>query len=207
MLQSHRGVSYSAARSNPGGQPFSGTSMLELEFAQLSDPGKVRDHNEDFIGYAEPGTPAQTRSHGWLFVLADGLGGHDRGEVASQLAVDTLVSSFYASPVGEAGARHSATAGAVRKCENLRLCGRRRPRRQFHGHHAGGVPSPPRPRYRGPRGRLALLSDSPRPRHRVDPRSHPRPRAGAHGDPLGRRSEDLRESVTNSADQSAPTWS
>jgi len=75
--------------------------MLELEFAQLSDPGKVRGHNEDFIGYAEPNSPEQARSHGWLFVLADGLGGHDRGEVASQLAVDTLVSSFYASPAGE----------------------------------------------------------------------------------------------------------
>jgi protein phosphatase len=76
--------------------------MLELEFAQLSDPGKVRGHNEDFIGYAEPATPEHSRSHGWLFVLADGLGGHDRGEVASQLAVDTLVSSFYAGPAGEA---------------------------------------------------------------------------------------------------------
>jgi len=75
--------------------------MLELEFAQLSDPGKVRGHNEDFIGYAEPGTPEHAHSHGWLFVLADGLGGHDRGEVASQLAVDTLVSSFYAAPAGE----------------------------------------------------------------------------------------------------------
>jgi len=76
--------------------------MLEIEFAQLSDPGKVRGHNEDFIAYAEPGTPEQARSHGWLFVLADGLGGHDRGEVASQLAVDTLVSSFFATPAGEA---------------------------------------------------------------------------------------------------------
>src|SRR5258708_12794584 len=76
--------------------------MLNLEFAQLSDPGKSRDHNEDFIGYAEPGTPEQARSHGWLFALADGLGGHDRGEGASQLAGDTLVSSFYASPSGEA---------------------------------------------------------------------------------------------------------
>src|SRR6266852_9661335 len=102
MLQMHRGISFAAARSNPGGQPFSGTSMLELEFAQLSDPGKVRGHNEDFMGYAEPSTPEQARSHGWLFVLADGCGGHDRGEVASQLAVDTLVSSFYATPAGEA---------------------------------------------------------------------------------------------------------
>lgn len=76
--------------------------MLELEFAQLSDTGKVRGQNEDFIGYAEPSTPEQARSHGWLFVLADGCGGHDRGEVASQLAVDTLVSNFYGAPAGEA---------------------------------------------------------------------------------------------------------
>src|SRR2546428_9141067 len=119
MLQSHRGVSFNAARSNPGGQPFSGTSMLELEFAQLSDPGKVRGHNEDFIGYAEPSTPEQARSHGWLFVLADGCGGHDRGEVASQLAVDTLVSSFYAGPAGE------AAGGALQRLvpsANLKIC-------------------------------------------------------------------------------------
>jgi serine/threonine protein phosphatase PrpC len=79
MQQSHRGISFNAVMSNPGGQAFSGTSMLELEFAQLSDPGKVRGHNEDFIGYAEPSTPQQVRSHGWLFVLADGCWGHDRG--------------------------------------------------------------------------------------------------------------------------------
>ena len=102
MLQSHRGISFNAARTNPGSQAVSGTSMFELEFAQLSDPGKVREHNEDFIGYAEPRTPEQVRSHGWLFALADGCGGHDRGEVASRMAVDTLVSSFYADRGAEA---------------------------------------------------------------------------------------------------------
>lgn len=101
MLQSHRGISFNAARSSPGDQDLSGTSMLELEFAQLSDPGKVRGHNEDFIGYAKPRTPEQVRSHGWLFVLADGCGGHDRGEVASQMAVDMLVSSFYEKRAAE----------------------------------------------------------------------------------------------------------
>lgn len=93
--------------------------MLELEFAQLSDAGKVRGHNEDFIGYAEPGTPEQARSHGWLFVLADGLGGHDRGEVASQLAVDTLVSSFYASPTGEPP---RGTLQRLVQSANLKIC-------------------------------------------------------------------------------------
>jgi len=68
--------------------------MLDLEFAELSDPGKVRDHNEDYIGHAAPGTPAEIKSRGWLFALADGVGGQDRGEVASSTAVECLLSSF-----------------------------------------------------------------------------------------------------------------
>src|SRR5260370_29149663 len=127
MLQSHRGVSFSAARSNPGGQPFSGTSMLELEFAQLSDPGKVRGHNEDFIGYAEPGTPEQAHNHGWLFVLADGLGGHDRGEVASQLAVDTLVSRFFGAPTGEAARSTLQRLGQSAQTQNCGCASAGRP--------------------------------------------------------------------------------
>jgi protein phosphatase len=102
MLQIHRGIPFSAARSNSGGQTFSATAMLELEFAQLSDPGKVRGHNEDFIGHAVPHTPEQSRSHGWLFALADGVGGQERGEVASRTAVETLVSGFAKFPAGEA---------------------------------------------------------------------------------------------------------
>jgi protein phosphatase len=76
--------------------------MLNLEFAHLSDPGKSRDHNEDFLGYAEPETPEQARSHGWLFALADGVGGHADGEVASRAAVEQLVSGFWVGPGGEA---------------------------------------------------------------------------------------------------------
>src|ERR1700693_2320983 len=76
--------------------------MLNLEFAQLSDPGKSRDHNEDFLGYAEPEAPEQARSHGWLFALADGVGGHDDGEVPSHAAVEHLISGFRAAPASEA---------------------------------------------------------------------------------------------------------
>jgi PPM family protein phosphatase len=119
MLQSHRGISFNAVRSNPGGQAFSGTYMLELEFAQLSDPGNVRGHNEDFIGYAEPRTPEQARTHGWLFALADGCGGHDRGEVASQLAVDTLVTGFYASAPEEAA---RVSLQELVQSANTRIC-------------------------------------------------------------------------------------
>lgn len=75
--------------------------MLDLEFAQLSDPGLVRDHNEDYLGYWLPPDPNGVRDRGWMFALADGVGGHDRGEVASELAVNTIISGFQASAPGQ----------------------------------------------------------------------------------------------------------
>ncbi len=47
-----------------------------------SDTGLKRDHNEDFIGWNE--------AHG-LVILADGMGGHNAGEVASEIAVTTIL--------------------------------------------------------------------------------------------------------------------
>jgi PPM family protein phosphatase len=75
--------------------------MLDLEFAELSDPGKVRTHNEDHIGHCTPANPEEGRSRGWLFALADGVGGQDRGEVASSTAVETMLSHFLGVRAGE----------------------------------------------------------------------------------------------------------
>jgi PPM family protein phosphatase len=76
--------------------------MLEIDFAQLSDVGRVRDHNEDYCGHALPASDAQARSRGWLFVLADGVGGHNHGEVASRKAVEGIVSGFHKASPGDA---------------------------------------------------------------------------------------------------------
>ena len=76
--------------------------MLDVEFTQLSDTGHTRDHNEDYLGYVLPYTPAQLRSHGCVFALADGVGGQQKGEVASELAVETLLAGFSAAKTGEA---------------------------------------------------------------------------------------------------------
>lgn len=73
-------------------------SVLELEFAQASDKGRIREHNEDYVGYVQPSTPARAQSHGWLFAVADGVGGQDFGEVASRTAVESLLANFRESP-------------------------------------------------------------------------------------------------------------
>lgn len=77
------------------------SSMLDLEFAQLSDLGKVRKQNEDYLGHVVPASPAQVRSHGWLFALADGVGGHELGEVASRTAVESVMGGFRAAAGGD----------------------------------------------------------------------------------------------------------
>ena len=74
--------------------------MLDLEFAELSHDGMVRDHNEDRVGHVLPQSAAQVQSQGWIFVLADGVGGHDDGEQASELAVETVLEGFRKIPKG-----------------------------------------------------------------------------------------------------------
>ena len=52
-----------------------------LQSASLTDPGRVRDHNEDCI---------ESRPQIGLFVLADGMGGYNAGEVASGMATSLI---------------------------------------------------------------------------------------------------------------------
>lgn len=74
--------------------------MLDIEFAERSDRGLTRDHNEDSLGHVVPSSPAQVQSQGWLFAIADGVGGQEDGEVASQLAIDTVLTGFGKIPKG-----------------------------------------------------------------------------------------------------------
>jgi protein phosphatase len=59
------------------------TQHLALRFAARTDTGKVRAHNEDAIAWNE---------QGGLAVLADGMGGYNAGEIASNIAITVFKS-------------------------------------------------------------------------------------------------------------------
>jgi protein phosphatase len=101
MSQTHRGLLVAETRSALRRHSLPETDMLDLEFTHLSDGGRVRERNEDYLGFVVPATPAQVRTHGWLFALADGVGGQERGEVASRTAVESLLEGFRASAGGD----------------------------------------------------------------------------------------------------------
>jgi protein phosphatase len=71
----------------------------------LTDVGRVRDHNEDSFLVAQlersmrlyqssrpinDGAKVKGPPQGWLFIVADGMGGHAAGEVASAMTIDAL---------------------------------------------------------------------------------------------------------------------
>jgi PPM family protein phosphatase len=80
------------------------TTVVSL--AARTDVGMVRGHNEDNYVVCQPQTDGQIlaldeggviedNGQGVLFCVADGMGGHEYGEIASSIAVDSLVSHYY----------------------------------------------------------------------------------------------------------------
>ena len=55
------------------------TARAKQSWAALTDIGRVRTHNEDAVLAQPP-----------LFVVADGMGGHQRGDVAANLCIDSI---------------------------------------------------------------------------------------------------------------------
>ena len=62
-----------------------------MEFSYLTDPGKVRDHNEDSV------TIVKNENGEILLAVADGMGGHKGGEIASSIAITHIGKRFMES--------------------------------------------------------------------------------------------------------------
>lgn len=58
----------------------------------FTDPGKVRDHNEDSV------TILNNENKDFILAIADGMGGHKAGEIASSIAIEHIKEEFYKLP-------------------------------------------------------------------------------------------------------------
>jgi protein phosphatase len=58
-------------------------------YTTCTDTGKLRQQNEDCMGHA-----VNNSLNGEIFCVADGMGGHGHGELASQAAVDATLNGF-----------------------------------------------------------------------------------------------------------------
>jgi protein phosphatase len=83
----------------------------KIRFSEITDTGKVRDHNEDAIA---------TQPDIGLMVLADGMGGYNAGEVASGIAVKTVFDLVYEATNREDRAEVEPTSGLMRQTIVLR---------------------------------------------------------------------------------------
>jgi len=70
------------------------TGDTTLRVCAKTDVGKVRSSNQDSF-FIEPAPAGKEASHGRLVLVADGMGGHAAGEVASALASETASGEYY----------------------------------------------------------------------------------------------------------------
>jgi protein phosphatase len=117
-------------------------AAVEIDASVQTDKGCVREINEDSGRMVRPADPQLLASKGTLVVVADGMGGHSAGEVASQMAADVVSRVYYeakAEPsaalkraveeanrqIHEAAAEDEAKHGMGTTCTALALCGGR----------------------------------------------------------------------------------
>jgi serine/threonine protein phosphatase PrpC len=67
---------------------------MRLSCESISSPGPIREKNEDYVGFWQPEDEAERLRRGAIAVMADGVGGHQNGDIASKTAVETALSTF-----------------------------------------------------------------------------------------------------------------
>lgn len=75
--------------------------LLRLDIASRTDRGRKRSINEDAMLSIIPEDPQVLAKKGSLFVVSDGLGGHNKGEVASAFVVSQINDAYYQDEEGD----------------------------------------------------------------------------------------------------------
>jgi protein phosphatase len=105
------------------------TGFDDIEHASLTDVGVRRSHNQDNHAVLLAGDEQQWHARGHVFLVADGMGAHAVGELASKLAVDIIPHTYDKYAV-------QGTAAALRKAfieANTSIHARGQQNRDFEG--------------------------------------------------------------------------
>lgn len=62
-----------------------------------TDLGRVRENNEDKADFYEPEDPTLLATRGCFYAVADGMGGHAAGQIASEMALKQVIAAYYDS--------------------------------------------------------------------------------------------------------------
>jgi PPM family protein phosphatase len=71
---------------------------LDIRMGAHTDLGRVRENNEDKFEFLEPEELELLAVKGSLYAVADGMGGHESGQIARELALKTILRTYYADP-------------------------------------------------------------------------------------------------------------
>jgi protein phosphatase len=105
------------------------TGYENIEHASVTDVGVRRSHNQDNHAILLAGDEEQWRGKGHVFLVADGMGGHAVGELASQLAAGVIPHTYYKYA-------HQGPVPALRKAfleANASIHARGQANREFEG--------------------------------------------------------------------------
>jgi serine/threonine protein phosphatase PrpC len=72
--------------------------LTRVQMGEKTDVGRVRRRNEDDRGWWVPNDPYEAQRKGYLYLVADGMGGHLAGDRASELAVSAISKVYYEYP-------------------------------------------------------------------------------------------------------------
>ena len=97
-------------------------AAVDLTVALYTDVGPVREHNEDCIAALNAPWPGRPGDRTSLVALADGMGGHLAGELASRLAIEAAMQT-YGQLGGATADRLQAALAAANRAVYERACG------------------------------------------------------------------------------------
>jgi len=93
-----------------------------------TDLGRVRENNEDKLEYFVPEDPKHLASRGHVYVVCDGMGGHEAGQIASELTAKTFIDVYLNHPASDPMQAMAAAVQAANRfvLDNARTFPKRR---------------------------------------------------------------------------------